>query len=181
MKKHFLPQTASYLIICFTLVTLLLGSCKNEDEIKNDYQISFKANGVLEEFVVEDDVAGSFYEDVTATQYGLRFTGTKQNFTIYLDVYDLKAITESTYSGYKTTPAVGQKPTIIEGAKIAYNDGDTYTVHKTDIKNADVTISISEISKTSVRGSFSGTLKANGKPDMVITEGKYFVPVANPY
>ena len=180
MKHQFFTKATSYFILGLVLVALFSGSCKKEDDIKNDYKISYKANGVLEEFIVED-VAGSFYEDVTATQYGLRFTARKQNFTIYLDIYDRHAITDSTYSGYKLTPPIGKKPTLIEGAEIAHNDGDTYTVYKTDKKNADVTISISEITKSTVRGSFKGTLKASGKPDMVITEGKYFVPVANPY
>lgn len=181
MKYRFLTTTTNCFIIGFILIALLAGSCKKEDEdAVNDYEISFKSNGDLDEFKVED-VAGSFYEDKTGSQFGLRFTANKGEFTVYLDVYDLKAITESTYSGYKTTPPAGQKPTLIEGAKLAYNDGNTYTVHKTDIKNPDVTISISEITKTTVRGSFKGTLKASGKPDMVVTEGKFYVPIVNPY
>lgn len=181
MKYRFLTKTTNYFVIGFLLIALFSNSCKKEDddEVK-DYQISFKSNGDLEEFKVEG-VAGSFYEDKTGSQFGLRFTAKKQDFTIYLEVYDRHAITDSTYSGYKTTPAVGQKPIVIEGASLAYNDGGTYTVHKTDFKDPDVTISINEIAKTFVRGSFKGTLKAKGKSDMIITEGKFFVPVVNPY
>ena len=180
MKNQFLTRKATYLILVLAIMALLLSSCKKDDNIGgNSYMISFKTNGVLEEFPLEDAVSGSFYEDVTKTQFGLRFTGTDNPRKIYLDVYDDKMITESPYTGYAVTPATGQKPAYIVGAKIAYST-DAQTTHSTISQNPDVTISISEITQTTVRGTFSGTLKSNGKADIDITEGKFFVRVVNP-
>jgi hypothetical protein len=183
MKIQLLTKRLACLILGFVLVTVLFSSCNKDDDADDsdyNYMISFKADGVLEEYPMTNENAGSFYEDATSTQFGLRFTDIGKPSTIYLDVYDNKMITESSYSGYVVTPAAGQKPAYIVGAKLAYYN-DAQSTHSTGLTDAVVSVGISEITKASVRGTFSGKLKAKGKPDVEISEGKFFVRIANPY
>jgi hypothetical protein len=180
MKNHFLIRQATNLIIGFSIVSLLLFSCKkdSDNEVPDDsgsYMISFKANGVIQEFTSDNFPEGAFYDN--GTQYNGLFTGTRSSSKIGVEVYDKKAITETTYTGYAVTEATTQSLAYAVGAAISYQDGQT--IYLTGFQNPDVTIKIIEITSTKVRGTFSGTLKANGKADIVITEGKFHVPIGS--
>ena len=179
MKNQFLSEKATYFILGFALITLFLGSCKKDgdgDDVddSSSYIISFKLNGELQKFADENfPPSGSFYDD--GTQYSGLFAATGYATSIGFQVYDTNAIVEKDYSGLVITPTSGHNS--LYGAVVSYTNGqDSYSTQS--VTNPTVHIKITEITSTSVRGEFSGTLKSqNGKADVVITEGKFFVSV----
>lgn len=100
------------------------------------------------------------------------FTGSDGVSSITLQVYDNKNISETTYSEYQV---VG---TSVIGSIITYNTADG-TGYSQGTINPNVTIMVTEITETTVRGKFNATVKATGKPDISITEGDFFVWRAN--
>jgi len=64
------------------------------------------------------------------------------------------------------------------GALMGYQD-NAGTLYTQGSANPIANVIISEISPTTVRGTFNGTLKADGKPDVLITQGEFFVWRAN--
>ncbi len=111
MKNQSLLKAATKFILSFAIVALFLSSCKKDDDADvgdKNYMISFKINDVLEEFPIADEIRGSFYEDVTKTQFGVAFTGDSNSKKIYIDVYDNKMITESPYTVMLLHPLRGK-------------------------------------------------------------------------
>lgn len=176
MKRQFLTKTTSYLIIGFTLFALFLGSCKTaddeeEEENGNGYKITLKVDGVSKEFVDKDfPPRGAFYDD--GKQYRGLFGATGSASSVSLEVYDTKAIVKKDYSGFVVTPTTGNNS--LYGAVVSYADGQLS--YSTSGTNPTVHVVIKEITSTSVRGEFSGTLKSqNGKPDIIISKGEFYV------
>ncbi len=190
MKKHLLTKTASYLIICFALVALFSGSCKKEDDGEDDgegdgngYKITLKVDGVLWEFENQDfPPFGNFYDD--GKTYVGAFAATGRASSIGFSVYDTKPIVvKKDYSGYVFTqvfPPNAAHYNLIEGSVLSFADGQlSYSTQS--ITNPTVHVQITEITAIAVRGTFSGTLKSqNGKPDITVSEGKFYVKLKDP-
>lgn len=182
MKNQFLTKAASYLILGFTIVALLIVSCAkdNDDEAEGSgdgYYITFKLDGVANE--IKDYVIppwGSLYGD-RKTYYG-GFGATWAASSIDFWVYDSNPIVvKKDYSGYVLRDTLlpdGTIYTFTEGSLINYIALPlTYSTGKI---NPNVHVQINEITATSLRGTFRGTLKSdNGKPDIEITDGNFFV------
>ncbi len=177
MKRQFLTKTTSYLIIGFALFALFSSSCKTvdddeEEENGNGYKITLKVDGVAKEFASEDfPPFGSFTDN--GKQYSASFAATGRASSVGLTVYDTKAIVKKDYGGFVITPTTGAN--LLYGAVVSYAEGqDSYSTQS--ITNPTVQIKITEITATSVRGEFSGTLKSqNGKPDIIISKGEFYV------
>lgn len=185
VKMQFSTRKATYLILSLACIALFLGSCKKDGDDDDDdgrddsgsYMISFKANGVFQEFTSEDFTKGAFSDN--GTQYSSIVTGTRSSgqIAIGVEVFDNKAISETTYTGYVVTEATSQTPAYVVGASINYRDQQM--IYLTGAQSPNVTIKITAITATSVQGTFSGTLKSGGGPDIVITEGKFYVPIGS--
>jgi hypothetical protein len=177
MKNKFSTRMASCLILGLTIFALFLGSCKNSDDEEeeqagNGYKITLKVDGVAKEFASEDfPPFGSFTDN--GKQYSASFAATGRASSVGLTVYDTKAIVKNDYSGLVITPTTGHN--LLYGAVVSYAEGqDSYSTQS--ITNPTVQIKITEITATSVRGEFSGTLKSqNGKPDIIISKGEFYV------
>lgn len=178
MKNQFLTKAASYLIIGLAVVAMLTGSCKKED-VEDDegdgdgYKITFKVDGVAKEFADKDlPPRGYIYEN-----FG-QFLGTARASSISFRVVDTKPIVKHDYSGYVVTPTSdGNK---VYGAVLSYSDGQlSYSTQS--ITSPKVQVKITEITATSIRGEFSGTLESlNDKPDIKISNGKFYVERQKP-
>lgn len=180
MKNSFFTKTANYFILGLAVVALLLGSCKKED-VEDDegqgdgYKITFKVDGVSKEFADKDfPPSGAFYDD--GKQYRGIFGATGRASSVSLEVYDIKAILKKDYSGFVITPTTGNNS--LYGAIVSYADGQLgYSTQS--ITNPTVQVKVTEITATSVRGEFSGTLKSQDKKtEIKITGGKFYVRIS---
>jgi len=184
MKNQLLTKAASYLVIGFVLIALFSGSCKkgsddeDTEDTGNGYKITFKVNGDLKEFAdIDFPPHGSFTDD--GKQYGGAFIATGRSSSIGFQVYDTKAIVEKDYNGYVITPTTGRNS--LYGAVVSYADGQlSYSTQS--ITNPTVHVKITEITATSVRGEFSGTLKLqNGTTNITISDGKFYVQLKSAF
>lgn len=165
MKSRSLFQRFLYSIIGMILLVFVVGSCK-KDKLGNgstNYEMSFKASGTLVDYKTEGGLDASFNQ--TGNQYITIFHGSDANSYINLSIYDDKPTSETSYSGYTVLNS-----SITYGVFIGYTDsnGTIYTQ-----PGGDVIIRVNSITANSASGTFSGTLKAAGKADLVITEGKF--------
>lgn len=153
------------------VAVVILGGCKKDDaEAGGPYYMRFKVNGALVEFKVQASLVAAFgHADKV---YNAAFTGYDIDSNISLQVFDSKEIGATTYSGY------GLVNSAIVGAIIGYSD-KSGTLYTQGALNSDATITIAEITSSTVKGTFSGTLRANGKPDLAVTNGEFFVWRAN--
>ncbi|HKI88557.1 MAG TPA: hypothetical protein VKA38_05970 [Draconibacterium sp.] len=164
MENRYPFVKAIYPLAGLILLIILLSACKKDTVANNagKYEMSFKANGASVKYDTENALVATFNQ--TNNQYIAIFSGYDTNSNMNLSVYDDKAISETNYSGYTVSGIV------TTGVLMGYQDdsGTLYTQ-----PGADVAIRVSSISASAVSGTFSGTLKATGKPDMVITDGKF--------
>ncbi|MBW8324114.1 MAG: hypothetical protein K0M50_05060 [Prolixibacteraceae bacterium] len=170
MKKIHLSSRACILIAGIALFTVMFSSCKKDEAVEGDYVIRFKANGTPVEFSVQASLVAAFGK--SGTQHNASFSGGDTNSNISLQVFDNKEIATATFSGYTLSGNT------FVGALIGYSD-KTGTLYTQGSVNPNATITITEINAGAVRGTFSGTLKASGKPDIVLTQGEFFVWRAN--
>lgn len=161
----FTPNTIPVLIFAL----FMISACSKDEVEDGSYRVKFKANGTPVEFNSQLTLTASFGQ--SGNQYVAVFTGYDAESNISIQVHDGKAIEEKNYSGYILSGSA------FVGALIAYKDkaGTVYTQGVPG--NASITVS--EITATEVRGTFSGTLKATGKDDVIITEGEFFVKRLN--
>lgn len=164
MKNIFFGSKRIYLFIVLLMMISVVNSCKKDNSISNTYEMSFYANGTKVVYTVEGALVATFSN--AGDQFLGIFSGYDVNSNMGLQVYSNTEISENSYSGYTTSGFV------LVGVLIGYQDtsGTLYSQ-----AGGDVIIDVASITDTSVSGTFSGTLKASGKPDMVITEGKFTV------
>ncbi len=170
MKVKILNFRAMILILGIVFSSLVFNSCKKDATSGDGYVMRFYVDGSKVEFTGQGSLVAAFAQ--SGTIFNAVFTGYTANSNMGLQIFDNKAIGATTYSGY------GIVGSSIVGVLISYEDTDG-TVYTQGTGTTDATITISEITDTTVRGTFSGTLKANGKPDIKITNGEFFVWRAN--
>ena len=148
----------------------VIGSCKknNSDGSNVTYEMSFMANGEKVVYTLQAALVATFSN--TGDQYTGAFVGSDSNSNMELQVFDNQDISKKAYVGYTTSG------TILVGVLMSYTDriGTLYSQ-----AGENVVVTITSIAYASVSGTFSGTLKASGKPDMAITDGKFTVKRIN--
>lgn len=147
----------------FLCLTILSVSC---DESSDGYVMRFKADGNLQEFSASGAQTATFTLD--DDQYIGLIVGSQGSHTMVLKVYDTEPITEGVYRQFEP------KGNAFTGSLIAYRD-NSGTEYTQGAVTPDIRVRITEITSTSVSGTFGGTLKADGKPDLAITEGEFLV------
>lgn len=158
-------------ILFIALLSATFSSCSKDDEpAENDYYVRFNASGQKVEFKVHGSLVAAFGQ--SGSNHNAVFTGYDATSNISLQVFDNKAITTATYTGYTLSDSS------FIGALIGYTD-KSGTLYMQDALNPVTSISISEITATTVKGTFSGTVKASGKTDISITNGEFYVWRAN--
>ncbi|MEE4285236.1 MAG: hypothetical protein V2I31_03775 [Mariniphaga sp.] len=165
-----MKKTVKLILALLVLVSgvFLLGSCA-KDEDPGEYFMRFKANGTLVEYTNQLGLAASFAQ--SGNQHVSTISGwndASSNFSLLL--YNLAPIAESTYSGY----SVSVDGTV--GVLFAHKEKESEAVFSSGVTpDYDARITISELTETGVKGTFSGLIKAAGYPDISITEGAFFV------
>ncbi len=170
MKGRNLKNQSIFVILAFVLFAGLLGGCKKDETSDNGYWIKFKVDGNQVEYTLQSSLVAAFAQ--AGTQYNAVITGSDSKSNVGLQVYDSKAIAANKYSGYTISNGA------VVGVLMHYADGNG-TVYNQSVTNSNLEITVSELNTTTVRGTFNGTLKASGKSDISITEGKFYVWRAN--
>ena len=124
--------------------------------------MSFKANGTQVNYKTIGAIVATFSNN--SSEYLGAFSGYDATSNMNLQVYDGATITTKNYSGYT---AAGNG---LIGVLIGYQ-GDSGTLCSEAGDDAPATVT--SISETSVSGTFSGTIKADRKADIAITNGKF--------
>lgn len=175
-SKHFLQFTKLAFVVLLLITSASSCSKSNVDEEEEEsdtgYFIRFNANGQLNKFTPEYILSGNLSE--YNAQYSASIIGKNTTSSIIIHALDNKTIIEKSYSGYVMIQATPQTPAYNIGADIFYHGGDGI-MYTSPLSNSDVTIKIEKITPTTIRGTFNGTLKFSGKPDLVITNGKFHV------
>ncbi len=170
MKNNsFIPKTF-FPFIGFLILIFTISSCKKTDLTGSNvtYQMSFMANGEKVVYTLEAALVAVFSN--VGNQYNGAFVGYDSNSNMGLQVFDNQTISKKEYTGYTTSG------TILVGVLMSYEDsnGTVYSQAGEDVK-----VTITSLAHESVSGTFSGTLKASGNPDMAITDGKFTVKRIN--
>lgn len=166
-----MKKAAGFFLVFTLLVTSLtfIVSCAKDDESPGEFYLRFKANGTLVEYTNQLALSAGF------AQNGNQHVGTisgwnnsSSNFSILL--YNLAPISETTYSGY----SVSADGTV--GVLFAHKEKVSGAVFGSGVTpDYDAMATLSQLTETSVKGTFSGTIRAAGHPDIGITEGEFFV------
>lgn len=165
--KNTVLKTLLFKLLVFTILSGIFVSCKDDEtETSGEYYVRFNANGQKIEFKVQGATVAAFGQ--AANIYNAVFTGYDASSNLILQVFDKKEITTSSYSGYTLSGAS------FIGSLISYQDASG-TVFRQDVSNPVTTVTISEITSETVRGTFSGIVKTSGKPDISITQGEFYV------
>lgn len=157
------------ILVVFVSGAFLFESCSKDEADAGEYYMRFKANGNFVEYTYQLGLTAGF------AQSGNQYVGTisgmddaSSNFSLLL--YNLAPISETTYSGY----AVSVDGTV--GVLFAHKEKESGAVFSSGVTaDYDARVTLSEITETGVKGTFSGIVKASGHSDMNITEGEFYV------
>ena len=139
------------------------SSCSEEETPA--YFMRFLHDGVEVGYTDPTNLTAAFTR--TGEQYIGVFTGFNTTSTMVLKVYDGQAISEKVYREF------GPVGSVFTGSLITYQSGgNTYTQ---GALVPDIRIRVTELRDQYVRGSFAGTLKTDGQPDIVISQGEFYV------
>lgn len=148
------------------LLACVLAVCSSCDESTPPaYFMRFMHDGAMVEYADPAKVSATFTR--SDEQYVGVFTGFNNSSTMVLKVYDNQAISEKVYREFGPVGAA------FTGSLITYQSGgNTYTQ---GALVPDIRIRVTELKEGYVRGAFAGTLKAGGHPDIVVTQGEFYV------
>jgi hypothetical protein len=161
-------------LLSVLLATVALGSCGGSNATGpsgNDLFFSFKMNGTMVEYTDAAALWATF--NTTTGQSSLIIVGFDGSTGAGLQVWRDQAVTTGTYSGFT---AVNNA---IVGVVMYYDDATNTNFAADPVVPADATIVITSITATRVSGTFFGVLKAQGQPDITVTEGKFTVQRTN--
>lgn len=167
LRHVFSSVRAPFLLLL--LGATLVAACDSggtDDPDAGEYFVRFSAGETPISFTRQGSIVGTFAQ--SGNQHNAIFTGYDETTGIHLQIYDREAVTEQTYSGY------GFETDAVVGVLIGYYNADgSYASGASPTEETRVVVS--EITETSVRGTFQGTVKADGLPDLALTEGEFFV------
>jgi hypothetical protein len=89
-----------------------------------------------------------------------------------VSVFDVTPIEARSYVGYQTVTGG------FTSAGLTYRTGGIE--YSSNVSDADNRVTVTEIATAYLRGTFSGTVRAPGRPEVVITNGEFYVPTHLP-
>lgn len=159
----------SLMFMSLVLIAIFMGGCTKDDENPGEYYMRFKSNGVLVEYTNQLGLSAGF------AQNGNQYVGTisgwnDSNSNLSLLLYSNSPISSTTYSGYASSVNG------VSGVLFAHKDKKTGAVFSSGVTpDFDATVTITEITETGVKGTFSGKVTSTGHPEIAIREGSFFV------
>ena len=173
--KITLRTTVTALVFCSALTLGCGGDSTGPDSGQNqggEFYVRFRANGTQVVFNLPNNELATF--DKIGSEFHFGTSGAAANGNnISLAVFDVAAITTASYVGLTTVNSSGG----YRLAEILYTVGGVQ-YENTDA-NQDHRITITEITPTTVKGTFSGTMKASGRPNISITNGEFYTKRIN--
>lgn len=167
------PTRRSFVVAGLALAgSLLFTGCGGSDSTgpgdSGAWYLRFKANGAQVSFTLQTSLLATFSN--AGVQYVGIVTGYDATANTNLQLYDNASITTKTYSGYAASDGA------IVGALIGYEDAAGTNYVSTSNQ---VSVIVTELTGTTIKGTFTAVLSAVGKPDLTVTEGQFFVPRYN--
>lgn len=148
---------------------LLFAGCDSggddDDGDGDDLFLRFRANGTQMEFTNPPSLLATTSQ--SGTQHVMIVTGFDAASGLSLSFFGDAPISERTYTGYTLAPG----NVAFVGVLIAFHDAQSQ--YGPDV--LDHTATITDITETTVEGTFQGTLSAAGRPDLVVTDGRFRV------
>ncbi len=137
----------------------------------SDYFLRFNANGTAVSFTLQTSLNAAFAN--SGTVYNAVIVGFDASRNANVQIVNGAPIATGTWHEFQIQGSA------LVGSLIGYQDA-TGTLYGTSAgSDADVTVTITKLTAAAVRGTFSGTIVANGHPNVVVTNGEFFVPRAN--
>ena len=169
-----LSKVATRSAIAALMACVLSLACGGDDSTGpsgsngGSFYVRFRANGSQVEFNAANNVFTTIDKVGNEFHFGTSGVSPTTGNSVSLAVLDVSAITTTTYTGFTVVNNSGG----FRMAQIMYTVGGVQ-YENTD-PNQDNRITITEITATTVKGTFSGTVKASGRPSLSITNGEFF-------
>ena len=163
-------RTLAGLILASVLVTGCGGG--NTTGTSGGYYLRFQTPSGQVNFTSQPSLMAAFSQ--AGNQHTMLVTGYDATANFSISVFDGAAITQKTYSGNDINPALGA----LVGVQLTYQDASG-TVYSIGSGTVIQTVTISNITSTTVTGTFSGTLRSTGHADLLISNGQFLVQRAN--
>ena len=155
---------------------VLVSSCDStEPDLISDYFLRFQANGVSIEYREDPLLHGvltRFGAEHALAAEGESSAGSQVASSLNVSVFDVTPITTRSYVGYQTVTGG------FTSAGLIYRTGGVE--YNSNVSDADNRVTVTEIATAYRRGTFSGTVRAPGRPEVVITNGEFYVPTHLP-
>lgn len=169
LLKQFNSQSSMLRLLTFSLAILLLASCKKDKQDTPSYYFSAKIDGVKKEFntsviaELNGDNQSVFYLDIN----GFGGTSSYPLPVFYLEISDDVPIVAKTYQTIQT-----QSQWEANGSYLV--DG----IESYDSDSHDFSITITSLTSTEAKGTFSGTIEDRSTGKIVaVTEGSFTAKV----
>jgi hypothetical protein len=137
----------------------------------NGHFLRFDANGSQVNFTAEASLIAAFAH--AGNEFNALMTGYDATSNASLQVFDGAAVTTKRYGGYDIVGGA------LVGVLITYQPSQGVVYSSIATATSDAVITITDMTATEVKGTFSGTLQANGHPDIVVTNGEFSLNRAN--
>jgi hypothetical protein len=155
--------------------TLLAGCGKSHDSTgpgnSNDYFLRFNVNGSAVSFTLQTSLNAAFAH--SGTVYNAVIVGFDATRNANVQIVNGSPIGTGTWHDFQIQGSA------LVGSLIGYQDAGGTLYGTSPGSDADVTVAITKMTDTAVRGTFSGTIVASGHADLVVTNGEFFVPRSN--
>jgi len=138
----------------------------------NGLYVRFRVDGAQVEYTSQASLLAAFGQ--AGNQRSMTASGFDAASNFSLTVFDGSVITAKTYSGYDINVGLG----VAVGALLVYEDPGG-TVFSAGSGTIDHSVEILELTSSIVRGRFTGTLKAAGQQDRMLTHGEFRVQRVN--
>jgi|ADurb_Cas_01_Slu_FD_contig_31_2042670_length_1168_multi_5_in_0_out_0_1 hypothetical protein len=157
--------------VSLLLMATFTSCSKDDDDESSDgkYYIRFKANGTQIEYSNQLLLTAAFGQ--SEQFYVVVFSGANDaSSNISLQIHNDKPITEGSYSGYSIMEGTPK------GVIIGYLEKSSNVIFSSGGgPGVEANIKVSELTGTHVKGEFSGVVKSNGRDDITISDGTFFV------
>ena len=164
MNKISSSFTHLSLLSTLMVFSAFFTGCK-KDQPDKTYYIRFKYDDKHPEYTEPLSVYASFEH---IGDYSCILTESSSFYTMKLQVNDYKPIDTGTYQ----IQGLGDS-TLVH----AYIDWNTSSHYSSASDSGNATITILEITSTTVRGTFSGTVTAPGQTEIILREGEFFLQI----